>query len=61
MKPDIWITPEQAAQSLEYAGYTVEQTATQVHYRKTGIIGSLTIHPQGVDGWAVMRKTDRGS
>ena len=61
MIKDSWLTAESAAKRLVDAGYTVDQRDDHVAYRRTGVLGKLHIHPQGVDEWAVFRLEDRGS
>lgn len=61
MKPDSWITAEAAKERLASAGYHVDIRDGHVAYRRTGVMGKLNIHAQGVDEWAVVRIEDRGS
>lgn len=60
-RPDSWSTTEAAEQRLVSAGYAVAMQTGHLAYRKTGVSGRITIHPQGVDAWAVLRLEDRGS
>lgn len=61
MTPDNWLTPATANLLLQQAGYDVDQRPGHIAYRKPGVAGKITIHPQGVDGVAVFRLQDRGS
>jgi len=60
VKADWWITAEYAINELRKAGYEA-RLGNGVEYKKLGVSGRLTIHRQGVDGWAMSRLLDRGS
>jgi hypothetical protein len=55
VRKDVWLTADQAADRLLKAGYSVTVYIRTIAFGKNGHIGSLSIHPFGVDESKIKR------